>query len=66
MIRPDPHPDERVRARSTEGIEIGATIREDDVIDDEAGIGDVVESQQSGVGGWGSEVGTPDLRLVAY
>ncbi len=41
-VRPDPHSDERVGARSTEGIEEGATIGQDDVVDDQPGIGDVV------------------------
>ena len=50
-VGPDPHSDERVGARSTERIEEGAAIGQDDVIDNQPGISDVVGSRQSGVGG---------------
>src|SRR5215211_7348620 len=45
-VRPDPHSDQCVRARSTKRVEVGATIGQDDVVDDQPGIGDVVGSRK--------------------
>src|ERR671912_339900 len=41
-VRPNSHSDESVRTRSTERVEGGPPIGQDDVIDDQSGIGDVV------------------------
>ena len=41
-IRPDAHPDQGVRGRTAERVEVGAAIGQHDVVDDQAGVGDVV------------------------
>jgi hypothetical protein len=55
-VRPDPHSHECVGGRSTEGIEERAAIGQDDVVDDQPGIGDVVGLHDEGdgvMGSWG-------------
>ena len=45
-IRPDAHADQGVGGRTAQGVHEGAPVRQDDVVDDEAGVGDEVRESK--------------------